>query len=302
MAGKVTEKSIWVIPTNSSHVPKNISLIRALAESGYSVKLLCLDNILASGDQCRHQLDSYHLDYLLLDACGFRPSRHWIGDAIQSSKLEKGVDEFYNSQGIKGIILFSDGHIVPHFFVKAARNQSIPAVLIPDGFLLPLNPAFKKPIRELFGSFARRAVYGYSGIGLSGVTRILVMNETGRHAMISSGVKPESIRVIGSPEYEELVRCREELKPEEVKQLKNVMGIPVDRKIVFYAPQGLAGSSAEKKTITHMLQACRRTGACLVVKFHPRSKNEVKEYICWVKSAGIKDDEVCFFYNECHFI
>ena len=130
-------------------------------------------------------IDSYHLDYLLLDAFGYRPCRHWVGSASQSSKLKKVVEEFYNSQGVKGIILFSDGPIVPHYFVNAARNQSIPTVLIPDGFILPLNPAFKKSLREVFGSLARRVVYGYSGCGLSGVTRILVMNETGQQAMIA---------------------------------------------------------------------------------------------------------------------
>ena len=36
-----------------------------------------------------------------------------------------------------------------------------------------------------------------------------------------------------------------------------------------------------------------------MVKFHPRSKNEVQEYRRWANSAGMMDDEVCFFHNEC---
>jgi glycosyltransferase involved in cell wall biosynthesis len=296
---------IWFAPNNTSHIPKNRAFLDALAGRGERVHLLCIDSLHLDYYAARPQILQSGLPYEELQAGGFDRRAHWLRQAFQRRALARAIQRQLGPLPMDALVVCYDGWVADGTLVQVVRGMGVPVVLIPDGLVLPPNPRFSAGVVQDFKEVVKRWTRRVLGIvgdrGTSGVDLILVMNETGRQEFIRLGVSPERVVTTGSAEYDALARqVRSAGGVQEVREVRERLGLPADRPIVLFAHQGVVyGTETARQLVQDIAAAARSCGAALLVKFHPRSTEYPDAWRQWAAAAGLAGEDLVFVREEC---
>lgn len=308
--------NIWYVPSNSSHVGKNIVLMRRLREHGHDVRIICLDELHSSMHWAADQIDKLDFQYENIPAkyfmreCPriFKVSRitKSLFKALQVRKLPGEIRNFLESRDRPDVLIFSaDVGPVSRCFVQTARRLGIRSILVGDGiFFSENNPRYKPEgfFRQLLGKCVTRIsnfLHQTGHMGTSGVELIFVFNKTGKDWFLKCGIPSDQIMVVGSPEYEALAKLVSDPNPLDLREVRERIGIPPDRPVVLFAHQPIIEGKDLERTILELVEGCRRAGAALLVKFHPRSLERPESWRRWAEKQGLKSDEAVFVLKEC---
>jgi UDP-N-acetylglucosamine 2-epimerase len=199
------------------------------------------------------------------------------------------------------LFLLSDDTLVPtRVLGRLLVRSGIPYVLIADGFHPPLKSPYRLSLRYRLSVLARRILYGWGPRGTGGAHRILVMTRTCQKALEACGVAPERIRVVGSPEYDQLAANRDvNDDASAARSIRQRLHLSADRPIVFYAHQEISGHHLTEALVWSLSEACRRIGATLLVKFHPQAHADPARWRALAQRRGIEPSLISFFKTEC---
>jgi nucleotide-binding universal stress UspA family protein len=299
---------IWFVPSNSSHIDKNRQLLSALEAHGCRVRLLCLDEVMKQRYWTREQMRAGGFEHEVLPANGFRPNRHWLLLGLQRSILVNSFQRVFGEQQADAVIFGADSGLASRTAGDVARLLGIPTVLVADGLVVPPNPRYNPGLLwrayAWFVSFIN-SILKSAGQGRSSpVDRLLVMNEQARHDLTRYGVDAKRIRVVGSPEYDALARqVRETQTDDNEAALRERLGLPSMRPVIFFAHQGLPGEARlVRESVTAMVRAARACGAVVLVKLHPRGGLAPETLREWAKHQGFGAEDVVIIRSECSSI
>jgi len=307
--------NIWFVPTNSSHIGKNIGLLRRMREAGHGVRIICLDHLTEPINRTLEQIEKLDFQYETVPAgsyrtdcprplCAVRAARSLFA-ACQERKYPSIFKAFLLDRADKPDLLIfgSDVDPQPRAFIKTAKTLGIPGILIADGILPLLNPYYRP---GFWKGLCERSELGMSHFlhnialnGLSGIELAIVINDTSKRVLMQNGLAAGKIHVVGSPECVALANHLREMKEEDIRALRRRMGILCDRPVVTFAHQPLAGQKHMERMILKMVEGCRRADAMLLVKFHPRSNDYPRQWNQWAESQGLDQNQIVFFRNEC---
>ena len=299
--------NIWFAPTNSSHLDKNITLLRVLQSHGHQVRIACVDEVQDPIDHSLDKIRNSGFAFEMVHAPGFPPGVRLLWGLIHSGKLKRGLRAFLQShKPIDAVVFGADTMIVPRTFVRAAVQQGIPTVLIVDGLVLP---NLRRAPRGLLDA-CRRAksfVAGHvawlvlrAGLrGTSGVDLILTVSKSCAK-LLAARCPHQRVRPVGSPEYDDLaMRVKREDPSAVARRVRDRLGLD-DRPVVFFAHQPLGLPKAEElRRVAHMAEGARRGGGVLLVKFHPRGEEYPAEWQKLAESIGLTTKDVRFIRDEC---
>jgi hypothetical protein len=126
------------------------------------------------------------------------------------------------------------------------------------------------------------------------------MTESGRQAFVEMGIAAERIRVVGSCEYDALVRRVEpRLTADQERELRARLGLLPGRPVILFSHQHVLDPPEMRPVMQKIAAATRRCGAALLVKFHPRSTDDPEEWRQWAQGEGFGEEDVVFVRNEC---
>jgi glycosyltransferase involved in cell wall biosynthesis len=293
-------QTICFIPFHPSHLRKNRLLLRQLAELGCRIDVVCVDEIYPSSCATRAQLESEGYNFERLDAAGFRSTRHWILHRFGSRHLRGNVRRLIREMAPALLLLCADNDLPARIFVRVAEELQIPSVLLVDGLALGRNPRYRLAplprLKVLLATLVHRMLRVGGLRGTSGVDRILVMNETSREEIIRHGVDHRRVAVVGSPEYDELARIERELDAIEVnRRTRDRLGLIEGRPVVLFAHQSLFLPRREEEAfIRELMNGVRACDGILIVKFHPRSGEDLEDWRAWAAREGFVPDQVVF--------
>jgi len=129
----------------------------------------------------------------------------------------------------------------------------------------------------------------------------MVMNHLGIEVAIGHGAPPDSLRSVGSPEYDKLAKgVRQGTLGIEPGEVRDRFALPHDRPVVTFGHQPLfLGAAVEEDIIRVLMKGARRAEANLLVKFHPRSLQEPDQWRKWADAEGYAPSEIGFANKEC---
>jgi len=272
---------VWLVPTNSSHMAKLRPFMDALRDRGHEVRLACVDLMQDPLFATRSQMEEAGYPFEVVPPDRFGGNRRMF-EVIRGPGVRRAIDRFLAGRVGDAIVFGADTGLVSRAFIRVAAARGIPTVLVPDGLVLPPNPQYRGSLenRLVLGlcEVMWRAVGAKGDRGRSGVDLILVMNETGRAALIQSGVPADRVQAVGSCEYDALAaRLSAGLEQGEGERLRRRLGLPAGRPVVFFAHQGVVDVPTTRQHVLTMVSAVRRCGACVLVKFHPRLEQRLEE-------------------------
>jgi hypothetical protein len=296
--------TIWFVPTNSSHVAKLKAMMDELATRGHQVRLLCPDAVQEALFDSRESVERAGYPYEVLPAGGFPGESHWSRKVIHRRKLDRVVRGFLDSHPADALVFGEDLGAVSRAFIRAARPRCIATVMVPDGLVLPPNPAYRRSLwRRLRGvlSLLFQRTLGVGGVrGTSDADLVLVMSEIGRRAFAQMGIAAERIRVVGSCEYDALAKSSGgPLSAAEEQALRGRLGLAHGRPVIFFAHQVVPTREETQAFVRMMISAARRCGGTLLVKFHPRGEDRPDAWRRWAGGEGYGNEDVVFARTEC---
>jgi len=301
----MTSYDIWFVPTNSSHIAKLKAFMDGLCDRGHRVRVACVDALQFPIYAARPSIEKsgYPLD--AVPPGRFRPTAFWRSQPWWRGRLIEAIDAFLEGRRIDALVFGADTGFVSRTFVQTAVRRGIPTALVPDGLVLPPNPHYHRPLAARIRSGVVKALQRLLRVeqprGMSGVDLILCMNETARDAFLLAGVPEDRLTVVGSSEYDALA-CALAARDwtEDNRRLREVLGLPPTGPIVFFAHQGVIYDRQTARALVRMMvESCRRCGAALLVKFHPRRKEWLQEWRQWAAAEGMGEREVVFVRDEC---
>ncbi len=189
-------------------------------------------------------------------------------------------------------------------FVRTARRSGIPCVLVEDGIHLPGEPdpnagSLAHRLNAKCVLFLYYRLYRVGPPGTSGVNLIFVINEASKQFFASMGLPAERIRVVGSPEHDALAARFRANDVCDCGAVRQRLGLPGDRPVIFYAHQHLVFGEPLRGMVREMWRGAVRAGAVLLVKFHPRSPEDLATWRAWVETQDLPRDGVMFVRDEC---
>ena len=296
--------NVWFVPSNSSHTKKNRLLLDRLHAAGCQVCILCLDDVQDGIHSTREQAAATGYPVVDFPRGGFRPCRHWLGEALQRHGLARTARALVKSHSVDVMVFGADTAVVSRTIGRVARECGVFTVLIMDGLVLPSNPACGQGLvsaaRRAAGAAVQRLLYHGGPSGTSGADLVLAMSETARQVLIGRGVPPERVRVVGSPEYDELARrAQQEDFLAAGQRVRQRLGIDPRRAVLFFAHQDTMPLEAQRQLVLDMVQAARPCGAAVLVKFHPRGDQWPAEWQPWAAAQGLAPADVVFTRDEC---
>jgi hypothetical protein len=306
---------IWLAATNSTHAQKNLRLLQGLRERGHVARIICLDNFLSGeGYSTIDQLRKGDLPYDVVPARLYRhelfglsrmPRVAALLRSLQRSLLAKDLRAFLREKGPPDVVLFgADEGLISRTFVKTVRRFGIGTVLIVDGVVLPEEPrlrqgGFFRSLGRECRSYLVRSLHGHGARGHSGVDLILVMNDTAREALVQQRVPGERIVVVGSPEYDALAESIR-TGSDDSARVRERLGLRHGRSVVFFAHQDFGqDDSTSRQMVREMVEGCRRAGATLLAKLHPRASEGLDTWRHWAEREGMGPELVVFVKDEC---
>jgi hypothetical protein len=307
--------NIWFVPTNSSHIGKNVDLLRRIREAGHHVKIICSDNLLEPMHGTLEQIKKLDFDYEIIPSGNFRMTApppisairvaRSLYRSLQEHKFYSITREFLLDRRERPDTLIFGTEVDPleRCFIKTANSLGIPSILITDG-IYPLwnpdyNPGFFKGIYERWEKRISHLLHGIGPKGTSGIGLALVINETSKKFLEQNGLPSAKIHVVGAPEYVALAERLGKLNTGDYINIRRRVGILSDRPVVLFAHQPAAEQEVMQRMILAMVEGCRRSGAVLLVKFHPRSMDYPDAWRGWAKREGLNQDDVVFLRDEC---
>ncbi|HEV8201422.1 MAG TPA: hypothetical protein VGS03_15505 [Candidatus Polarisedimenticolia bacterium] len=289
------------VPSNSSHVGKFRPLMDALRGRGDEVLLLDVDAANGAAFAARPQIGSSGYPSEALAPVPVDPDAHWLLQALHRGAIERAFDELVNRSCVDVLVFGYDSFAVARAFVRVGKRHELPTVLIPDGLVVPANPRYRRnpaaALRDGVVELLLRGLGAGSVRGRSGVDAILVMNSMGREALVAGGVPPETIHVVGSPEYEALAaRVRSMNDAGEGEAVRARLGLD-RRPVILFAHQDLHG--IERGVVRTLVDAGRRVGAVVLVKLHPRASDRAADWILWAEREKIGPRDAVFVGAQC---
>jgi hypothetical protein len=297
-------RTIWFVPTNSSHVDKLKAMMDEVAARGHQVRLLCPDAVRPALDATRESVERADYPYEMLPSGGFPGGSHWSRKVIHRRKLDRVVRGFLDSHPADALVFGEDVGAVSRAFIRAAKPRGIATVMVPDGVVLPPNPACRRSLwwrfRDAASVFFQRTLEVGGPRGTSGADLFLMMSETGRRAFVQMGIPAEKIRVVGSCEYDVLVRrIGGPLTAQEEQELRARLGLAANRPVILFSHQPVVDLPEMRHLVWKMAGAARQCGATLLVKFHPRSTDVPAEWRQWTQDAGLSDQDIVWTRTGC---
>ncbi len=291
---------IRYVPVNSSHMGKTLPVLTALREASAEVRILCLDEVQVELYHVIDQIRRLDFENDSLPRGSYRPHPHWFRCAVQRGSLARAVDSFLDSDSSDLFVLADDTALPTRILARTLVRRGTPCVLIVDGLQPPLRPHFRPPARARMSHAVRRILNDLGPRGTSGVHRVLVMTRTCRSVLESYGIPAARIVVVGSPEYDRLAAGRHRSNEgESARMLRSRLGIDSERPVVFYAHQDIFRREIMEDIVGNLADGCRRAGATLLVKFHPRSRDDLDGWRRWAEMRGIGSEVAVFYRNEC---
>jgi glycosyltransferase involved in cell wall biosynthesis len=289
------------VPSNSSQVGKFRPLMDALRSRGDEVVLLDVDTAYGAAFAARAQIEASGYPSEALAPVPLDPDAHWLRQALRRSAIERAFDDLLVRSAVDVLVFGYDSFAVARAFVRVGKQHDLPTVLIPDGLVVPPNPRYRRnpfaALRDGVVETLLRALGAGSGRGRSGVDAVLVMNSMGREALVAGGVPPETIHVVGSPEYEALAaRVRSVDDAGEAEAVRARLGLD-RRPVILFAHQDLHGN--ERGVVRTLVEAGRRAGAVVLVKLHPRASARAADWILWAEREGIGQADAVFVGAQC---
>jgi hypothetical protein len=305
----------WFVPSNTNHIAKNTPLLRYMREVGHNVRIVCLDNILENHYRTLGQIKSLEFEYELVPSGGFRtdcPSmanRFRIARSLFHAREARRIPTIVNNflkthKRLPDALIFgSETDAATRSLVKASRRMGVPSILIVDGIYLPKNLEFPGGVlqrcrlgitRRLSHAVRRSGVEGTSGVEL-----FFVINGTSKANLISNGLLAENIHIVGSPEFALLEHRMQGMSDEDYRVLRRRLGILSDAPVLAYSHQPLQSKDMLERMLKAMVDGCRRAGAVLLVKFHPRSQEYPDVWRRWAEARGFDKRQIVFVREEC---
>lgn len=297
--------NVCFVPSTPVHVDKFRVLMEALRAQGSGVRALCLDPVQLPLHWTRRRLEASSFPFDLLNCDNYSAPRHWLLGVRGLRTLQKSVRTFLEARPIDVLVLGTDAGLPARTLVRVARSLGISTVLLADGLAPPRNPAFHAgawlSAKVFVAGFVGRRLGVYGTRGASGVDLILLLNKSGYRELVQHGVPPERIRVVGSPEYDALaaeLRCG--LGRFEPGVLRRRLALPPDGPVVTFIQQPAAGTRQDLEGIIATMQpAVRACAGSLLVKFHPRSDDDLAAWNMWAEKRWGADAGVFFVRTEC---
>jgi hypothetical protein len=176
--------------------------------------------------------------------------------------------------------------------------------MVPDGLVLPPNPDYRVSLwwrlRGALSRFFKRTLRVGGPRGTGGADLILTMTESGQQAFVEMGIAAERIRVVGSCEYDALVRrIGGPLTAQEEQELRARLGLAANRPVILFSHQPVVDLPEMRHLVWKMAGAARQCGATLLVKFHPRSTDVPAEWRQWTQDAGLSDQDIVWTRTGC---
>lgn len=292
--------NVWFAPAHPSHLVKNRLFLDKLVQEGCRVTLLCLDRVYPPAHATLPGIRELGLPFVMLEAGGFRPERHWLVQSFHKRALLRRMRSLLQGKGIDAMVFGTDGSIGSLLLVRAARGLGVPTVLIPDGLIVPPNPRHRLPPlrrgKAILAGWVQRGLGMGGPRGTSGTDLILAMNDGARRELVRLGVDPARILVTGSPQYLHLAENLPAIAAaHDPGRLRKALGIPERRPVVFFAHQTLfLGDEEERELIRTLAVGARGAGATLLVKFHPRSYDQPAAWRAWADAERFGPAEIVF--------
>ena len=307
--------NIWFVPTNSSHMAKNLDLLRKMREAGHSVLIICVDDFVDPLYHAFAQIKDSDFEYETIPTGAFRlscpPVVRWsriarsLYHARQERKLPRILRAFLsNHRHRPDVLIFcSEVWYIDRRFIETAKTLGIPSILIADGIYVLWNDEYRPGfLRGMYERLQRRISHRLHRIGekgTSGIELALVINETSKAFLEKNGLAERRIRVMGAPEYVALAKRMQAMKDEDYSAIRRRIGILSDRPVVLFAHQPLAGEQELQRMILDMVEGCRVADAVLLVKFHPRSDDYPDAWRKWAEGQCLDGNRVVFVRDEC---
>ncbi len=293
------------VPSQSSHIGRFKPLMQALTDRGHRVRVLCVDAVVPSTNRIRPMLDGFGFPVETFGVAGYDADRHWFWRALDNKKLLRAAREFLVRGDADILFLGSTGSDGTRALLHAARALGIRTVLLHDGVVLPAIPGhlsfLAKTRVRIAGMISNRL--RLKGAFEGAADRLLIVNRWGREELARRGLDPATIRVVGSPEFDQIAEALQGSDGGESEvDLRRRLGIPERRPVVLYAHQSVFEWDETAELIRTMLEATREVNAYLMVKLHPRAEFTPEPWRDWARRQGMGEDEVGFFQHECRAI
>ncbi len=258
---------------------------------------MILDRIMTDHDRALTDDSELDFNYEVLEA-DYSPTAPRLRRFLDRKKLMNAATSFFKRHGVDVVVLFSDTRMEEYRIVLAAKALGLPTVLIPDGFVLPETPGYRRP---LLSQIKLHTVAKWFETrrprGTSGVDRILMMNRSGQGDFDSVGVG-NRVRTIGSAEYDELFeRTIETDRTSHQRELRLKYGLPTDKKILVFAHQMAADQEQINDLILKLAAIARSLDILLLVKLHPRTSDDPDKWQQKLKTRGL-DQHAVFMKND----
>jgi len=300
--------NIWFVPSNGSHVGKFRPLVEALAEEGHDIHFLCVDTSQGAYNAALPQITDGGYECTILPECGLQDwTKHWFWQFRHRGRLVRDLHEALGGRDIDVMVFGSDTGVARGTYIEVANKLGISTVLLSDGLDARANPNYKLTLAQKLSKRLHRfvarllGVPGQFGRCGGGADINLVLNHIGVEVARGHGAPAHKLRAVGSPEYDELARrIREGTLDIDPREVRERFGLPHDKPVVTYGHQPLhLGQDREEKVIRTLLEGTRRADACLLVKFHPRSRQDPDRWRQWADTNGYNPTEVAFAIKEC---
>ena len=299
--------NITFVPTNSSHVPKNSSLLSLLRQRGHRIRILCLDPWFSHLHAALPSIRKTDFDWEEIAPINIPREARTILRACYSRRIARAVKARIEANPSTDLFIFGgDRGVISRTFIRTARKSGVPSVLVLDGLILPDNPDYVpldgilKRLRDTLGYWAYKLLFRQGPKGASGVELVLAINETGRQALIANGAPKDIIEVVGSPEYDAIAAEMDDTGDVSQAAIREKLRIAADRPVVFYAHQTFGiPEDGYRQIIKKLAEGCVKANAILLVKFHPRGQDAVSQWRQWAASVGLSERDVVFARDEC---
>jgi hypothetical protein len=299
---------ITFVPMSSSHIAKNISFLELLRQRGHRVRILCMDRWLGRIHAALPQIRETNFDWEEITPINVIPREaRTMRRACYGRKIARAIKTWIEATPSIDLFIFaSDTEVVSQTFIKTARESGIPSVLVLDGLVLPDNPNYVlgggllSRLRKTIAHWGYCFLYRRKPRGASSVELILAINETSRQALIAKGVPKNIVEVVGSPEYDALAATLKNTTDVSTTAIRKKLGIVSGRPVVFYAHQKLEiQKDGYRQIVKKLTEGCSLANAILLVKFHPRSEENISQWKQWIASLELSDSDIVFVRDAC---